>query len=126
MTSEQAREVFSAALERELDAPTQERFDAALAADPALADEYRAFTQFYAELRSGAATTAFPASVPDLLPGVQRRLRRGSRGRYYRDRFAERLGLGWSPALVIGIVMVALVVLAWIGLHAFEAAAVSH
>lgn len=126
MTAEQIRESFSAALDGELDAEAQRAFDAALSADAALAAEYRAFAQFYAELRTIGNENPPESPVPDLLPGVQRRLRSGSRGRYYRDRFAERLGSGWPPTLVIGVVMLALVALTWIGLQAFEAAAVAN
>jgi anti-sigma factor RsiW len=113
MTSEQARELFSAAFEGELDEPRARELEAALDADPGLAREY---AQFVATLHLVQRAPAADEPAPDLLPGVQRRLRARSRGRFYADRFAERLGLGSSLPLVLALVMLALLALAWLGL----------
>lgn len=116
MTPEQARETFSAARDGELDATTRAEFEAALAADPALAQEYDSFVAFYAALRKAPGDTA----APDLLPGVQRRLRARSRGRFYRDRFAERTGMRWQPLLALAIAMLVGLAVAWAGLAIFQ------
>ena len=103
MNAEQARGMFSAAWEAQLDDAQQQAFERALDRDPALAAEYAAFCATF-EAVSGSALTA-PA--PDLLRGVQKRLRNASGGRFYGDRFAERAGVGrfapwlWLTALAL-------------------------
>lgn len=93
MSPEQARELFSAAHEGELDAPTRAALDAALAADPALAEQYAAFGRMLELTRGHSPLPATPeGGSPNLLPGVQRALRLRSRGRFYPDRFSERQG----------------------------------
>ena len=111
MTSQEARELFSAAYDSELDPGTQAAFDSALAADAALATEY---AEFRTLLTAAAEDSTPPGPTPDLLPGVQRRLRARSRGRFYRDRFSERAGLGARSPLVVVIVMLVLGALAWL------------
>ena len=112
LAADAARDLFSEAFEDELDPALRARFDAALAADATLREEYEAFVALFAGARSLAAEPA-----PDLLPSVQRKLRERSRGRYYRARFAE-LGPGWSTwmALALVLLLVVLVVAAssWI------------
>jgi hypothetical protein len=116
MTSNEARELFSAAYDTELDAAAQQAFAAALAADPVLAAEYEEFRT----LLRAAAEEPEPAAAPDLLPGVQRRLRARSRGRYYGDRFAERAGLGARSPLIVAVVMLVLAGLAWLALRVVQ------
>ena len=54
--------------------------------------------------------------VPDLLHGVQRRIRERSRGRFYRDRFAQRKSsMGWTPLLLAAVMLVVLAA-AWLGM----------
>jgi len=62
-----------------------------------------------------------PVDAPDLLGGVQRKIRERSRGRYYRDRFAERQRpkIGWRP-LILAMLMVLVLGIAWAGLHYVE------
>ncbi|MBX3245849.1 MAG: hypothetical protein KF901_01565 [Myxococcales bacterium] len=133
MTSDEARDRFSDAYEGELSAEEQAAFDAALAADEALAAEYDDFRAFLEgtsalaglgdlldlrddpSLRREFLMEPPPADAPDLLPGVQKKLRERSRGRYYRDRFAERSKLRAFP-LVLGIIMVLILALSWFGL----------
>jgi hypothetical protein len=55
-----------------------------------------------------------------LLRGVQQRLRARSRGRFYADRFAERLGVGSGQTLALALVMLALLGLAWLGLQLLQ------
>jgi anti-sigma factor RsiW len=111
MTSQEARELFSVAYDAELDAATQAAFDSALAADASLAAEY---AEFRALLTAAAEDETPVGPTPDLLPGVQRRLRARSRGRYYRDRFSERAGLGLRSPLIVAVIMLILGGLAWL------------
>jgi anti-sigma factor RsiW len=123
MTAAEARELFSAAYERELDGPQAEAFAAALEADPELAREYEAFVATLGFARAGAAPP--PDRAPNLLPGVQRRLRARSRGRFYADRFSERLGGGMLQPLPLALVLLGLVALAWLAQAALSWIAVS-
>ena len=122
MTPEQARELFSAAHDGELDATTQAALDAALAADPALAEEYAAFGRMLAWTR-GAQNKAAPhataphAAGPDLLPRVQRALRERSRGRFYADRFAERQGAAGVRPWLLAATLLLLLCAAWAALQ---------
>lgn len=117
MTSEQARELFSAAYDAELDAHTRADFEAALARDGALAAEY---AEFRTLLKAAAEEPASSPPAPDLLAGVQRRLRTRSRGRYYGDRFAERAGLGLRSPLLLAAIMLVLAGLAWLALRVVQ------
>jgi hypothetical protein len=57
--------------------------------------------------------------APDLLHGVQSRLRKRSRGRFYRDRFAEQ-ARPRSVVPVLAAILVALVVAAaWVATQSF-------
>ena len=76
MNAQEARELFSAALENDLDADQRLAFEAALADDPTLAAEYAAFVATVTRVRSEGELPA----APDLLPRVQRRLRARSAG----------------------------------------------
>lgn len=102
MPPETARARFSDALDGALAPDERRAFDAALAADPDLRADWEAF-----EASVGAARRLRGAAppAPPLLPGVQRALRQRSRGRYYRDRFAEAAGgrplLGLAVATVL-------------------------
>lgn len=116
ITEDQARDWFSAAADGELVPAEQAAFDQALAADPALADEFHAFAATMKQLRQIGRGAA-----PNLLPGVQRRLRARSRGRFYADRFAERGGSGTTQPLLVALVMLALFALGWIGMRMFDA-----
>jgi anti-sigma factor RsiW len=111
VTSEQARELFSVALDGELSPDERAAFDAALAADATLAEEYAAFR---ATLSAAQRSLAEPADTRDLLPGVQRRLRARSRGRFYADKFAERAGRGLVSPFTLALVMGVIAALAWL------------
>lgn len=109
MTPEQARERFSDALERELSVQEQAEFDAALAADAGLAAEYRRFAEMMDATRALSRSTP---PTPNLLPKIQARIRKRSRGRYYRDRFAEKGHQNMIPVLA-GAVMLLILAAAW-------------
>lgn len=116
MTKEEARELFSSAYEGELDDARLTELRGLLAADPELAREYDELCATLALLRQPASTEP----TPNLLLGVQQRLRARSRGRFYADRFAERLGLGPGLPLTLALVMLGLLGLAWLGLALLE------
>ena len=106
MNSEQARHLFSEAFEGDLDPERAAAFEAALAADEGLRADYDDFVETLQLV--GRLDELDPAPAPDLLHGVQERLRRRSRGRYYRDRFAKRAGPGWMMPLaaVVAVLLV--------------------
>jgi hypothetical protein len=116
MTSQEARELFSAAYDADLDESTQRAFEQALASDTILSNEYAEFRT----LLQAAADDAEVSSTPDLLPGVQRRLRARSRGRFYRDRFSERAGLGARSPLIVAGVMMLIATLVWLAFRVVQ------
>ena len=105
MNAEDAEALFSAAYDAELPAEERRAFERALLEDPELAARYQDFCATIQALK--LAEEQVP--TPDLLAGVQRRLRVKSGGRFYADRFAERAGAGrqqlfillWASALVL-------------------------
>jgi anti-sigma-K factor RskA len=111
VTSDEARELFSAAYDAQLSAAERRAFDVALELDVELAGQFAAFC---ATLDAVSGDTPDDTPAPDLLRGVQKRLRNASGGRYYGDRFAERSGVGWREpwivmlgmAVLIGLVLV--------------------
>lgn len=115
MTGEQARELFSEAYEGDLDAERKEAFEQALGADEALRTEYE---QFCDMLRATSRLALQDGDAePDLLAGVQRKLRARSRGRYYRDRFSERASIRWPLPAILGALMLAVMLIAWVMLQ---------
>ncbi|MET0391194.1 MAG: hypothetical protein ABW321_34800 [Polyangiales bacterium] len=117
MTPEEIEASFSAAYDGQLDPETQAAFDAALAAQPELATRYAAFCRTLEALKQMSAGEAQvpsaldAAPTPDLLRGVQRRLRDRSGGRYYADRFSERSVRGGKRVflpLILGAILLAL------------------
>lgn len=115
MRPDEAREAFSEAFEGELDPARREAFEAALAADDELRMEYASFVETLQLVRGLGEDD----HAPDLLAGVQERLRKRSRGRYYRDRFAQRaVGGGWVLGLLLAMALVLVLATAWYALHA--------
>ena len=114
LTAEQARARFDAALDGELDAEERARFEAALADDAELRDEYERQRSVL------AATKLLAQQVPsvDLLSSVQHKLRARSGGRFYRDRFSERRTTQASLWVVMAIS--AAFVLATLGWFAYQ------
>lgn len=113
MNADEARALFSEAYDGALDEPQREAFDAALDADAALRAEYE---ELAALLDEAHGLGEVEGDVPDLLPGVQKKLRERSRGRYYRDRFALQKSFNWTP-IVLAFVLLGLMGLAYAGLH---------
>ena len=109
MTADEARELFSAAYEAQLEPEAQQAFDAALEQTPELFGEYAAFCATLDAVRSSNR----PA--PDILRGVQRRLRSASAGRFYGDRFSERSGITRLQPWLILSALALLLGLTWLG-----------
>jgi anti-sigma factor RsiW len=109
MNAEDAEALFSAAYDSELSPEEKAEFDAALAQDVALSARYREFCRTIETLKH--ADEAVP--TPDLLRGVQRRLRVQSGGRFYSDRFAERSGLGTQQLLSVLLGTTLLLLVVW-------------
>lgn len=110
MTPEQARDLFSAAHEGELTEQEQRELDAVLQSDPALADEYARFVKLLSATQLSAARVT---PVPNLLPKVQARIRKRSRGRFYRDRFSERGGQQMLLPMLAGALMLVMLATLW-------------
>lgn len=115
MSPDQARDLFSEAFEGELDAERKSEFDAALAGDAELQQEYQEFVETFQIVGKLGGDEDEPA--PDLLAGVQERLRKRSKGRYYRDRFSQRSGPSWVLPLLLAMMSVLVLALAWYALH---------
>jgi anti-sigma factor RsiW len=115
MSADDARELFSEAYDSELDEDGRAAFDAALAADEDLAEEYAEF----AEVIDGThAMHTGGAAAPDLLKGIQRKIRDRSGGRFFRDRFAakKQIGVAWIT-LLLAAVMFLVAGAAYFGLY---------
>lgn len=111
MNTEDAEALFSAAFDAELPPEERREFERVLNDNPMLAERYREFCLTIQTLKLAEDNTP----TPDLLAGVQRRLRMKSGGRFYRDRFAERAGGGRQQLFIVlwalALVMVMLAVL---------------
>lgn len=114
MAPDEARELFSEAFDGELDAEREKAFQDALAADDALKAEYDDFV----ETLGLVSRFGEEEEPPDLLHGVQERLRKRSRGRYYRDRFSRRAGPGWIMPLLVSVGALLLLGVIWYAMHA--------
>jgi anti-sigma factor RsiW len=116
VSPDDARERFSEAFEGELDGADREAFDAALATDAELRAEYEDFVETIGLM--GRMAEADAESAPDLVAGVQERIRRRSRGRYYRDRFAQRAGASWVLGLLTAMTIALTLAVAWYAVSA--------
>ncbi|MBX3269147.1 MAG: zf-HC2 domain-containing protein [Sandaracinaceae bacterium] len=115
MSPDQARDLFSEALEGDLDEAQKRAFEAALRDDPALAAEYEDFVDTFRIVgRLGEPETV---QAPNLLPRIQERIRRRSGGRYYRDRFSRRSGgPGWAMPVVAAVAVILMLGVVWFAL----------
>lgn len=104
MTPDEARDLFSAAHDRELTSDVKRAFDVLLSEDVELAAEYAAFCQV---LSSASAPLT---DAPNLLPGVQKKLRSRSRGKFYRDAFSEHAGVSAQRWIILFVALLAVAV----------------
>jgi hypothetical protein len=112
VTPEQARELFSAAYDGQLEPAERAQFDAALSGNAELTSQYLAFCDTLSVLQADRSEAT---DTPDLLRGVQTRLRLKSGGRYYSDRFAERSGWGLRGPVALLCAVLLLLAIAWLG-----------
>jgi len=117
MTPEQIESSFSAAYDGTLDVDAQREFDAALLADPQLAQRYAEFCRLLAQVKQLGQhheDADVDVPTPDLLGGVQKRLRDKSAGRFYADRFSERTGWGVKRLLISTFLVALSLTLIWL------------
>ena len=112
MDSNEARDLFSEAYEGDLEDERNDAFEQALEGDADLKAEYDDFVATLQMVHDlGNADDGLPP--PDLLRGVQERLRNRSKGRYYRDRFAQRASMSWMLSVMLAVTVLFLVGAAW-------------
>lgn len=119
MTKDEALELFSEAYDGELSQAQQEAFDALIASDEDLLQEWSEFRAILDETRNlfGATGGSVEVPAPDLLGNVQAKLRARSRGRFYRDRFAENSRPSLMMPTVVAMAILAIVGIAWLALN---------
>ncbi|MDQ3033076.1 MAG: hypothetical protein M3Y87_11710 [Myxococcota bacterium] len=120
MTSDEARDLFGEALEGTLAPAQKQALDAALASDPELREEYEAYrwvVKGAAAIGAEPDADGEPEPTPDLLAGVQSRLRRRSRGRYYKDRFSQQSGPRSPVPLLVAIVIALTLAATWVAMQ---------
>jgi anti-sigma factor RsiW len=108
MTADEARDLFADAAEGTL-GERREAFDAALAADAELAEEYALYQKLMGTTRALGDEEAPDAAAPPLLPAVQKKIRVRSRGRFFKDRFAAEGGDKNTLTLVLTMAVLLLV-----------------
>jgi len=107
MTADEARDRFADAVEGTLGEDAA-AFEAALASDAELKDEYALYQQLMGSTRAlGDDDEVQPP--PALLPEVQRKIRTRSRGRFFRDRFAAEGGEKNTLTLVLAMAILLIV-----------------
>ena len=116
MNAEEARDLFSEAYDGMLAGERLAAFEAALDTDPELKAEYEELVEL---LNEAHGLGDEDVEVPNLLPGVQKKLRERSHGKYYGDRFSLSRGFSWMP-IVLTFVMLGLLGLAYAGLHMIQ------
>ena len=117
MTSDEARELFGEAVEGTLEPAQREAFEAAVAADPELSSELEAYRAVMGGMARIASQGEDDAPPPDLLRGVQTRLRKRSRGRFYRDRFSEQSTPRGALPVLVAILVALLLAAGWVGMQ---------
>ena len=116
MKASEARDLFSEAFEGDLEEERKAAFDAALKEDEELDADYADFVETFQMMRGLAEPESVQA--PNLLPRIQERIRRRSGGKYYRDRFAKRVGgPGWTMPIILIFAVLAVLGIAWFALQ---------
>jgi anti-sigma factor RsiW len=119
MTKDEARDAMSDAFEGELPEPQRLAFEALLAEDEELREEWEAFKAMMQTTRAVGLDVAPPIQ---LLGGVQQRIRARSRGRFYRDRFATMRRGEMILPVVLGVVTIVIFTIAWAAMSYVEIA----
>jgi len=129
MTDDDVRDRFSSYHDRELDAAEHEAVRVALAERPALEAEYLSYCRMLDAMAAMAGGDALGAAlgtasgpkteaVPDLLQGVQRKLHRRSRGKFYRDGWSRVAGI--VPLELLAALLLLVLVATWFALHSIS------
>jgi anti-sigma factor RsiW len=140
MSADDARDRFGDAIDGTLGEADRQAFEAALAADAELREEYESYRAIVGGL-SGAAPRVVgadappgettDASAPDaappnaivapsLVPKVQDRIRKRSKGRFFRDRFSAGEARGGGLTLLLATATFLLLVAVWLLLQNVE------
>lgn len=117
MNSDEARDLLGEALEGELDAEKKSEFDAAVASDPELREELEAYRAVMGGVARLGAHDEDVDAPPNLLAGVQSRIRKRSRGRFFRDRFAEQAGPRSVMPLLVAILVALAIATTWVAMQ---------
>jgi anti-sigma factor RsiW len=118
VTPEEARDRFSEAVDGELTAEERTQLQQALDSDPALRREFESFRSTVESTRSLRDSGVRPRR--SLLPGAKLKLRQRSRGRLYRNGFADRGGPRFLPLLLV-LVMLIVLGAAWFAFYLLDA-----
>lgn len=120
MSPEEARDRFSDAFEDALSGEERTAFERALASDRALAAEYRSFCDVLTATRA-LGRVAAPRPSVDLLEGAKARIRKRARGRFHRDRFAGERGPGNLLPVALGVLLLLLLSITYLGVRYMDA-----
>ena len=115
MTPDEAREAFDAAFEGELTKERRAAFDAVLAADAALREEYDEFASTLRTLRGLGVQDAEARTSEEFVANVERTLRTRSRGRFFRDRYSMARREERVLPFILAVVVFLMVVIAVAG-----------
>jgi anti-sigma factor RsiW len=121
VTADEVRDLFSTAFDEQLTPEQRAAFDAALAGDETLRAEYQQFRETIGEAQKLALDDDLGAPpAPDLLGSVQTKLRKRSRGRFYRDRFSEKTGTAALMPILLAVITLVLLGVVYLMLQYVE------
>ena len=132
MTSDEARDRFGDAIDGSLAEQDRTAFDAAIASDAELREEY----ELYRKIVGGASALGERSSQPpppgtppdpsgiwdaappaDFLPKIQARIRQRTRGRFFRDKLAETAAPRGAMTTILVVVTILVLIAAAVLLH---------
>lgn len=134
MSAEEARDRFGDAIEGTLSTTEQRAFDAAITGDAELREEYESYCAIVNGVGSavvriaGAHEEAIATGpedrnveeAPSLVLKVQERIRKRSKGRYFRDRFSSGEAKGSGLTVMLLTASLLIVIAVWLMLDNVE------